>query len=95
MLHVWGVLHPDWGCVSAGIEWAAVCFILSVFVAGWAYSSGALTSPKKAGKKESVTILHRFQFTSALKRMAVIVKVTHLLHGVLSSITRHAWFLTC
>jgi magnesium-transporting ATPase (P-type) len=56
-----------------GDVWAfqCVCF----FATGWAYSGGSLASPKRAGKKETATILHRFQFTSALKRMAVIVKV--------------------
>ncbi|CAL8460618.1 g147 [Coccomyxa elongata] len=42
---------------------------------GWAYAGGTLTSPKQAGSKETATILHRFHFTSTLKRMAVVVKV--------------------
>jgi hypothetical protein len=42
--------------------------------AGWSYSGGNITSPRQAGK-ESVTILHRFHFTSALKRMTCILKV--------------------
>ncbi|KAK9819655.1 hypothetical protein WJX72_000825 [[Myrmecia] bisecta] len=43
---------------------------------GWSHSSGALTSFKReAGGKETVTILHRFHFSSALKRMAVLLRV--------------------
>ena len=43
--------------------------------AGWAHAGGGICSPKKGGgSKESLTILHRFAFTSTLKRMAVIVK---------------------
>lgn len=46
-----------------------------VLVAGWTYAGGNLTSGKQAGGKEVTTILHRYHFTSTLKRMTVIVKV--------------------
>lgn len=45
--------------------------------AGWQHSEKSVTSPKLPGKpKEVVTILHRLHFTSALKRMATLVKVS-------------------
>lgn len=41
---------------------------------GWKVAGNAVSSP--AGKpKETVTILHRFTFSSSLKRMAAIIKV--------------------
>lgn len=45
---------------------------------GWQHSEKSVTSPKLTGKpKEVVTILHRLHFTSALKRMATLVRVEH------------------
>ncbi len=55
--------------------------------AGWAYAGGTLTSPKQAGSKETATILHRFHFTSTLKRMTVVVKVCP---GLITCYVRHS-----
>ena len=41
-------------------------------------SGGAIVSPKEGSQREKATVLHRFHFTSALKRMAVTVKVSFL-----------------
>ena len=41
-------------------------------------SGGAIVSPKEGSHREKITVLHRFHFTSALKRMAVTVKVSSL-----------------
>ncbi len=38
-----------------------------------------MKSPKEGSARESISIMHRFHFTSALKRMAVTVKVRHSL----------------
>ncbi len=47
-----------------------------VHAAGWQHAEKSVTSPKLPGKpKEVVTILHRLHFTSALKRMATLVRV--------------------
>ena len=49
---------------------------MNVHAAGWQHSEKSVTSPKLTGKpKEVVTILHRLHFTSALKRMATLVRV--------------------
>lgn len=40
-----------------------------------------MKSPKDGNVRESISIMHRFHFTSALKRMAVTVKVRRLLHS--------------
>ncbi len=37
-----------------------------------------MKSPKEGSTRESISIMHRFHFTSALKRMAVTVKVRSL-----------------
>lgn len=42
---------------------------------GWALSGGAVMSPKEGSHREKIAVMHRFHFTSALKRMAVTVKV--------------------
>ena len=50
--------------------------VMYVHAAGWQHSEKSVTSPKLTGKpKEVVTILHRVHFTSALKRMATLVRV--------------------
>ena len=60
-------------------HWLLLC-------AGWQHSEKSVSSPKLQGTaKETVTILHRFHFTSALKRMAALVKVRT---AVLSDATR-------
>ena len=41
-------------------------------------SGGAVVSPKEGSHREKITVLHRFHFTSALKRMAVTVKASAL-----------------
>jgi magnesium-transporting ATPase (P-type) len=44
--------------------------------AGWTYSGGSLVSPRATGgARETVTVLHRYHFSSALKRMAALVRV--------------------
>ena len=49
---------------------------LFVLCAGWQHSEKSVASPKLPNSsKETVTILHRLHFTSALKRMATLVKV--------------------
>lgn len=47
-----------------------------VLCTGWTLSGGAVTSPKEGNTREKITVVHRFHFTSALKRMAVTVKVS-------------------
>lgn len=43
---------------------------------GWSYSGGSVVSPRPAGgARETVTVLHRYHFSSALKRMAALVRV--------------------
>eukprot|EP00884_Botryococcus_braunii_P002446 jgi/Botrbrau1/12201/Bobra.0186s0106.1 len=42
---------------------------------GWSFSGGSIASPRQAGAKELITVLHRFHFTSALKRMTCLLKV--------------------
>ncbi len=50
--------------------------VIYLHAAGWQHSEKSVTSPKLPGKpKEVVTILHRLHFTSALKRMATLVRV--------------------
>ncbi len=50
--------------------------VIYIHAAGWQHSEKSVTSPKLPGKsKEVVTILHRLHFTSALKRMATLVRV--------------------
>ena len=41
-------------------------------------SGGAIVGPKEGSHREKATVLHRFHFTSALKRMAVTVKASPL-----------------
>lgn len=48
---------------------------LRMAYAGWALSGGAVMSPKEGSHREKITVMHRYHFTSALKRMAVTVKV--------------------
>lgn len=43
---------------------------------GWSHTAGNVSSPKQdKDEKETATILHRFHFSSALKRMSAIVRV--------------------
>lgn len=44
--------------------------------AGWTQSGAAVVSPRAGAEgRETVTVLHRFHFSSALKRMAALVRV--------------------
>ena len=50
--------------------------MLGAMPAGWTQSGAAVVSPRGgAGGRETVTVLHRFHFSSALKRMAALVRV--------------------
>ena len=43
---------------------------------GWSHTAGSVSSPKQAGvQRETGTIVQRFHFSSALKRMSAIVRV--------------------
>jgi cation-transporting ATPase 13A1 len=47
----------------------------AALAAGWkAVEDSTFASQKEGPQQESVTVLHRFPFTSALKRMAVVVR---------------------
>ena len=60
--------HPRWRVADHG---GCPC-------AGWSMSGGAVVSPKEGSHRKKITVLHRFHFTSALKRMAVTVKASSL-----------------
>ena len=49
---------------------------LGAMPAGWTQSGAAVVSPRAGAEgRETVTVLHRFHFSSALKRMAALVRV--------------------
>ena len=47
--------------------------LATTYPAGWKHADGAFSSP--GGSKETLTIEHRYYFSSMLKRMAAVVKL--------------------
>ncbi len=50
-------------------------FVFCYSPPGWTLSGSTCVSPKQGKHKETASVLHRFHFSSALKRMSAIVKV--------------------
>ena len=68
--------------LGRGLNRRRGCELSEALCAGWTMSGGSVVSPKEGSHREKITVLHRFHFTSALKRMAVTVKVSPCANSV-------------
>ena len=82
--------HDIWTRTGA----ACVCAESPLAGAGWKHAGEQWTSGKGKGK-ETATILHRLHFSSSLKRMAAVVKVSQLKSSLLSGKVSQAESVIC